>query len=73
MKCELCGCENIVTGRLQTGAHGIAMVAYNYEIPGRFFFNKKVILRFLDILTCDDCGHILSLKVVPPEISKITK
>ena len=66
MKCELCGCENIVTGII-----GGAMVGYRVKIPGRFF--HKVITRLLEVLTCDDCGHILSLKVVPPEISKITK
>jgi predicted Zn-ribbon and HTH transcriptional regulator len=63
MKCEKCGSENIVVGKLSTGMGGLVFTTKKAQEKLPFTDNYSV----LSASACKDCGGIFDWKVLNPE------
>ena len=63
MKCEKCGSENVIIGKLSTGLGGLVFTTEKSQKKLPFTKNYSVI----SASACKDCGNIYDLKIVNPE------
>lgn len=63
MKCEKCGSENTVVGKLSTGTGGLVFTTENSQKKLPFTKDYSVLCAS----GCIDCGCIFDLKMLNPE------
>jgi hypothetical protein len=63
MKCEKCGSENVIEGKLSTGFGGVVFTTEKSQKRMPFTKNYSIIKAS----ACKNCGHIFSLQLVTPE------
>ncbi len=63
MKCEKCGSENVVEGKLSTGMGGLVFTTEKSQKKLPFTDNYSV----LTAKGCKDCGAIFDLRMADPQ------
>jgi len=63
MKCEKCGSDNVLTGKLSTGLGGLVFTTEASQ--GKLSFNKNY--SVLTAKGCKDCGAVFDIRMVSPE------
>ena len=63
MKCDKCGSENIIIGKLSTGLGGLVFTTEKSQEKLPFTKNYSVLLAS----GCKDCGYVFDLKMKNPE------
>ena len=69
MKCDKCGSENIIDGKLSTGFCGVVFATKKSQKRLPFSKNYSTITA----TACKDCGHIFNLVLIAPERIDVSK
>lgn len=62
MKCEKCGSENVVEGKLSTGMGGLVFTTEKSQKKLPFIDNSVLTAK-----GCKDCGAVFDLRMADPQ------
>lgn len=63
MKCEKCGSDNVITGKLSTGLGGLVFTTEQSQSKIPFSKNYSV----LTAKGCKDCGAVFDIRMETPQ------